>query len=518
MDNEVDEEQPSWRGKLFNHFMNAIKYLLLLFRWVPNYFSGDPETKTKPPNPSIPHRPTDTSSDHSFQFAFNNIDFSDRTIRLEITEIGSPSDVEEVRQSRWWWWRPKQEEKRLRAVTLHVNSAILAAKSPFFYNLFSNNKYSATVLLVDPSEEAAVMELLNFAYAGHLSRETAESPSAVLDVLMAADKFDVVSCIRHCSVLLRDSSPMTEESASTYLGLPHSVLAREEVRPLIDAAKEVVSARFKGVTDLRSEMAKLPLLLVEALLWRDDLSIASEDEVYDAIIEWAREKYPEREERRRILGSNLARLVRMPHMSWEKLREIVKCGDNIDKELVLEAVIDALFFKAAPNSHMQRSLVNAASDRFYVARSYRHRPVKVVELERPRPHCIVYLDLKREELARLELSESVRSQLFWFRAHAFHLSLGHFDTARDKNVFAVFLCMPKGDGAVGGKWRSESTVRMTCGGEFGNKETVECEFEEGKKVMFSKIFMVGWAYFKANHSPYFVDRAFHLRVELGLLK
>ncbi|KAK1280818.1 BTB/POZ domain-containing protein [Acorus gramineus] len=509
--------------------MGAIKYLLLLFRWVPNFFSSDPETKTEPPNPSISHRPTDASSGQSFQFAFNNIDFSDRTLRLEITDSGSPSDapsdVEEVRQSRWWW-RPKQEEKRLRAVTLHVNSAILAAKSPFFYNLFSNgmreslNKHSATVLRVDASEEAAVMELLYFAYAGHLSRETVESPSAVLDVLRAADKFDVASCIRHCSVLLRDSSPMTEESASTYLGLPHSVLAREEVRPLMDAVMEVVSARFKDVTDLRSEMAKLPLPLVEALLWRDNLNVASEDEVYSTVVEWAREKYPEREERRRILGSNLARLVRMPHMSWEKLREIVKCGDNIDKELVSEAVIDALFYKAAPNSHMQqRILVDTGNDRFYVARSYRNRPVKVIELERPRPHCIVYLELKREELARLKRTEKMRSEIFRLRAHAFYLVFGHYmSTDQSTSFFAVFLSVTKWGGTVGGKWEVESAVRMTLDGEFMSNRAVQCEFKNGEKCAEPDIFRVHWVDFMANNSSYFVDGVFHLRVELGLLR
>ncbi|KVF83406.1 BTB/POZ-like protein [Cynara cardunculus var. scolymus] len=109
----------------------------------------------------------------------------------------------------------------LRVKTLHISSPILAAK-----------------------KEAALMELLNFMYSNTLTVTTAP---ALLDVLMAADKFEVASCMRYCSRSLRNL-PMTPESALLYLDLPSSVLMAEAVQPLTDAAKQFLAVRYKDIT------------------------------------------------------------------------------------------------------------------------------------------------------------------------------------------------------------------------------------------------------------------------------
>lgn len=88
------------------------------------------------------------------------------------------------------------------------------------------------------------MELLNFMYSNTLTATTAP---ALLDVLMAADKFEVASCMRYCSRLLRNL-PMTPESALLYLDLPSSVLMAEAVQPLTDAAKQFLAVRYKDIT------------------------------------------------------------------------------------------------------------------------------------------------------------------------------------------------------------------------------------------------------------------------------
>lgn len=81
-------------------------------------------------------------------------------------------------------------------------------------------------------------------YSNTLSTTT---PTALLDVLMAADKFEVASCMRYCSRLLRNL-PMTCESALLYLDLPSSVLMADAVQPLTDAAKQFLAARYKDIT------------------------------------------------------------------------------------------------------------------------------------------------------------------------------------------------------------------------------------------------------------------------------
>lgn len=88
------------------------------------------------------------------------------------------------------------------------------------------------------------MDLLNFMYSNTLSRAT---PSGLLDVLMVADKFEVASCVRYCSRMLRTMT-MTCESALLYLDLPSSVLMADAVKPLTDAAKKFLATHYRDIT------------------------------------------------------------------------------------------------------------------------------------------------------------------------------------------------------------------------------------------------------------------------------
>ncbi|KAI3888873.1 hypothetical protein MKX03_036057 [Papaver bracteatum] len=117
------------------------------------------------------------------------------------------------------------------------------------------------------------------------------------------DKFEVASCMRYCSRLLRNM-PMTPDSAFLYLELPSGV--------------------------------------------------ASEDAVYDFVLKWAKMHYPKIEDRREVLGSRLGRLIRFPYITCRKLKKVLTCND-FDHDLTSKVVLEALFFKVeAP--HRQRTL------------------------------------------------------------------------------------------------------------------------------------------------------------------
>lgn len=88
------------------------------------------------------------------------------------------------------------------------------------------------------------MDLLNFMYNNTLQTNT---PAGLLDVLMAADKFEVASSMRYCSRMLWNFT-MTSESALLYLDLPSSVLMDDAVQPLTDAAKEFLALKFKDMS------------------------------------------------------------------------------------------------------------------------------------------------------------------------------------------------------------------------------------------------------------------------------
>ncbi|GLT46609.1 hypothetical protein SLA2020_203530 [Shorea laevis] len=508
-------------------------------------------------------RGASSSSDGDFGFAFNDSNFSDRLLRIEI--MGSPSECRldgEGCTSIVDWARHRKRRREdikkenaldltlgaeeqilgcnqpdmddglgledqdeeaeamveeasgdeaansnesswsmdcstvLRVKTLHISSPILAAKSPFFYKLFSNGMRESeqrhVTLRINASEEAALMELLNFMYSNTLSVATAP---ALLDVLMAADKFEVASCMRYCSRLLRNM-PMTPESALLYLDLPSSVLMAEAVQPLTDAARQYLAVRYKDITKFQDEVMALPLAGIESILASDDLQIASEDAVYDFVLKWARSQYPKLEERREVLGSHLARFIRFPYMTCRKLKKVLTCND-FDHEVASKLVLEALFFKAeAP--HRQRSLAaeeSATLNRRFVERAYKYRPVKVVEFELPRQQCVVYLDLKREECANLFPSGRVYSQAFHLGGQGFFLSAHcNMDQQSSFHCFGLFLGMQE-KGSVSFAVDYEFAARIKPTEEFVSKYKGNYTFTGGKAVGYRNLFAIPLGFF-----------------------
>ncbi|KAK4802999.1 hypothetical protein SAY86_001202 [Trapa natans] len=401
--------------------------------------------------------------------------------------------------------------------TLHISSPILAAKSPFFYKLFSNgmreSEQRQVTLRIHASEEAALMELLNYMYSNTLSTT---QPTAVLDVLMAADKFEVASCMRYCSKLLR-TLPMTSESALLYLDIPSTVQMANEVLPLTDAAKQFLAALYKDVAKFQDEVLNLPLSGIEAVLSSDDLQVASEDVVCDFVLKWARMHYTKVDDRRSVLSSRLGRLIRFPFMTCRKLRKVLTCND-FDPELASKVVLEALFFKAeAP--HRQRLLAaevaNSLSRRF-IERAYKYRPVKVVEFDLPRQQCVVYLDLKKVECANLFPAGRVYSQAFHLGGQGFFLSAHcNMDQQSSFHCFGLFLGMQE-KGSVSFAVDYEFAARSKPNEEFVSKYRGNYTFTGGKAVGYRNLFGIKWTDFMADDSAYFHNGALHLRAELTI--
>lgn len=404
-----------------------------------------------------------------------------------------------------------------RVRTLHISSPILAAKSPFFYKLFSNGMRESeqrhVTLRINASEEAALMELLNFIYSNTLS---ATSAPALLDILMAADKFEVASCMRYCSKMLQNL-PMTPDSALLYLELPSSVLMAEAVQPLTDTAKQYLAARYKDLTKFQEDVLSLPLAGIEAVLSSDDLQVASEDSVYDFVLKWARSNHPKLDERREILGSRLGRLIRFPFMTCRKLKKVLTCPD-FDQELASKVVLEALFFKAeAP--HRQRILAaeeSAPNNLRFVERAYKYRPVKVVEFELPRQQCVVYLDLKREECENLFPSGRVYSQAFHLGGQGFFLSAHcNMDQQGSFNCFGLFLGMQE-KGSASFAVDYEFAARSKPTEDYVSKYKGNYTFTGGKAVGYRNLFGVPWEAFSSEDSVYFINGILHLRAELTI--
>ncbi|KAL9369429.1 hypothetical protein Peur_040628 [Populus x canadensis] len=405
----------------------------------------------------------------------------------------------------------------LRVKSVHISSAILAAKSLFFHELFLNGiKESAqrdVTIQIHASEEEALMDLLNFMYSNNLSASRA---TALLDVLLAADKFKVASCMRYCSKLLRNI-PMTCESALLYLDLPSSILMAEAAQPLTDAAKKFLSVRYKDIYKFQEEVLRLPLAGIEAVLSSDYLQAASEDTIYDLVLKWAHSHYPKLEERKEVLAKQLVQLIRFPYMTCRKLKKVLNCND-LHPEFASKVVLEALFFKAE-TPHRQHALaidVPNAVNRRFVERAYKYRPVKVVDFELPHQQCVVYLDLKREECAQLFPTGRVYSQAFHLGGQGFFLSAHcNMDQQGTYHCFGLFLGMQeKGSASFAVDYEFAARSKPTEG--YVNKYKGNYTFTGGKAVGYRNLFSVHWEAFMEDDSNYFINGILHLRAELTI--
>uniref|UniRef100_M1E0R5 Atpob1 n=1 Tax=Solanum tuberosum TaxID=4113 RepID=M1E0R5_SOLTU len=87
------------------------------------------------------------------------------------------------------------------------------------------------IVQIHESVETALMDLLKFIYCNTLSTKT---PIGLVNVLMAADRFEVASC-------------MTTETALCYLDLPSEVFNVDAVKPLADVANLLIIRCFRDI-------------------------------------------------------------------------------------------------------------------------------------------------------------------------------------------------------------------------------------------------------------------------------
>ncbi|XP_057453449.1 BTB/POZ domain-containing protein POB1-like isoform X2 [Lotus japonicus] len=387
----------------------------------------------------------------------------------------------------------------VRVKTLHISSLILAAKSPFFYKLFSNgmseSEQRQITLRINASEEAGLMELLKFMYSNTLN---ISATPALLDVLMAADKFDVPSCMKY---LL--NPPMTLDSALLYLELPYTVVAAQ---PLIDAAKHYLVDRYKDMYNkqVKEERLALPLSGIEAILASDDLVVESEEDVYTFTLNWARQKYKSLKERQEVLGTRLARLIRFPYMTCEKLKIVLTCND-FEHEGASKLVHEALSFKAeAPD----RQQTLAAEESISLSRRFVERAYKTT----------MDMCLTRAECVAMFPSGHVHSKPSRLAGQMFFLS-----AQCDMDEHDFFHCCSLSLGMKTGYSRSiavdfQFSVRLRPTVDYFIMCKSNHTFTPGTRSV-SRIrnpFKVPWTSFIAEDSLFFINDVLHLRAKLWI--
>lgn len=455
-------------------------------------------------------------------FAFNDKDFSDRILHLEVVgeSLDSVSDSEDSDNN----LNKKQKigeqgdatndnnlecSTNVKVKTFHINSAILAGSSPFFYKLFKNGMKESqerdVTLRIDASEKAALMDLLKFMYSNTLS---ATSTPDLVGVLMVADKFEVSSCMTYCCDLLLEE-PMSLESAILYVELPSSVLVGELAQLLIDEAKKYLLERFADITKrsmtYEKEAMTLPLSAIEVVL--EGLKVRSEEDVYDFIVGWGRTRYPIRRERREILTKLVGRFLYFPYLCMSTLREIQDSPDFDSKE-VSKLMLESLYLNAGYR-YGECNRLQAAIGHSCIKRDYNDLPIKVVQFE---AHHFVYLNLTKKECNNLiEMSGDRYSQIFFLGKQSFFLWLeGRFDMIGE-NYLGLFVVRQKdGDDGVCTFNYELGVMKASSEEEFERIHKIDdCTLKVYERVGLANLFGTPWSNGCEDYNGFFIDGFLH---------
>ncbi|KAK1271771.1 BTB/POZ domain-containing protein POB1 [Acorus gramineus] len=400
---------------------------------------------------------------------------------------------------------------------MHVSSALLAAKSPFFYKLFSNgmrdsnNKYETTLKL-KASEETPFKELLHFMYIGTFSSTDLSDHHSLLDILIVADKYEVIQCMKYCVQLLL-KLPMTQESVGFYLELPSSVSTNMEVQQLMDASKKHLVAVFNNREAPRDELMNLSMAGLEVILSSDDILPNSEDEICDFLIDWARHNYLKLMERRVALSSLLTRFVRFPYLSCTRMRELLVCKD-VDKAALLECITDSLLFKEENLLRKHELTSTDSKQKQFMQRSYKWRPVKVVESESPRRHSVVYFDIARSECAGLFPSGKIETQFFTVGKHMFYIAVCCVENSESLSQSFVVQLFSESSEEI--SVTSRYAVRKNPRESFVRVLKKNYTFNSPQGCRYGEAILSPWSTFIADNSPYFIKGMLHLRAEIYL--
>ncbi|KAK9051404.1 hypothetical protein SSX86_028031 [Deinandra increscens subsp. villosa] len=379
---------------------------------------------------------------------------------------------------------------------------------PLFSNGMRESKQKDVTLQINISEEVALMELLKFMYSNNL---TVTNSSAVLDVLMVADKFDVSSCIKHCSHLLRNLT-MTPETVLVYLDLPFTILMSEAFQSLTVTAKQFYVVHYKDMTKFQDEILSLPLAGVEALIASDDLRVKSEDSIYCFVLNWARTNYPNLQDRREIIATRLAKFIRYPYIMDTQLTKLLTMKE-FDYEFAVKVVSEAISFKAeVPNKeHTYIRDENSTLNHWFVERAYEYVPIKIIKFEQPCPHCVVYLDLKRDVCASLFPSGRIFSEEFNFGGQRSFLK-----AECNTDCFGLALVIAKEESSCSFGFGCVVAARTKPTAEFVSRhKTMNYNTSGGgNDLVWQNYFEISWAKFIGEDSIYFIDGVLHLKAEL----
>ena len=201
-----------------------------------------------------------------------------------------------------------------------AHRCVLSAASPYFRAMFTSELKEKESDLVELKEmkSSTISDVLHYIYTG----ETAIDSSNAKDLVIVADYLIIPSLKRKAAVFLQNEMI----NVSSCLAL-ESFASQYDCKQLRQAAVSFQTENFVDVS--RSEdFTLLDSRKLQELICMDELNVAEEEEVYEAVMTWVKHDLPSRE----CTLPELLKSVRLFSMSKSSLRRI------LDQELVSKSL------------------------------------------------------------------------------------------------------------------------------------------------------------------------------------
>nr|XP_019702645.1 BTB/POZ domain-containing protein At2g46260-like [Elaeis guineensis] len=315
-------------------------------------------------------------------------------------------------------------------IVINVDYSLLSFQSSLFRKLHGEMKRESRerplTIQIEASEENAFIGLLEFIHSSSMPSLCYEE---IVDLLLASDKFQVLSCAKKCIRQLV-WKPNWAFSCFKLCDKVHWADIRELLaKKAMDYVTETNPNRMMSLkekeerhrTSIENELLQLPFSAIKAVFCMDNLKVESEDVLYDFLLYWARIHYPKPEDRCSAKELHLECLIRFTYLTHQKLEEALQC-DFFYPESISKAITEALLFKVR-EPYCRRCRSPFCSSNQFLERKYKRTPVMVTRLPFPDDCCKVYFSLTKNELWEMFSKKARReSQDFQFGHQLFSLA------------------------------------------------------------------------------------------------
>lgn len=210
---------------------------------------------------------------------------------------------------------------------LSAHKVILAATIPYFRGMFTLDLMEANMkeINIEEMNYETVDALLSFAYTGELRIST----SNVQSLMMGANFFQMLEVVQHCADFL-----MTRLHPSNAISIRDFCKMMCVEKCIAEKTSDYIQKHFTAVAK-ECDFKKLSLEDAVELLKIDDLYVDSEEQIFQAAMDWLKFDKSRHEHAAKILLC-----VRLPLLSPTYLSSAVASNSIIKKDIPCRDLID----------------------------------------------------------------------------------------------------------------------------------------------------------------------------------